>query len=687
MFTILQSVLMGTSAANIARVVLYMVSLCMFMQTSDQVQGHVIKCLVEISLRHFTSTYALVVSYNSPQLQEDRSAVSRKQSYNRKNTFYLETDFVDKLLHDLQESEKWSLLVYEYMTMMNENMPQNKHGSYIIISMQHHHLMVVQDISAQVKKLRNEWDWNPRAKFVISVTNAQESSTKHLAAGIFAELWKWRIINAIVLSLALGPYNTTNTLPDVEVYTWLPYHPPGRCCNIRDAAVLDRWVTDERGNGNFLHNTSLFPEKVPKDLQGCPIIASVFELQPAVMSKRDKTRGSVPRHAVFNEGIEIRLLQEFAKSSNMSIEYTEPSPDELWGVPLENGSWSGTSGQLIQGLVDVAMDFYFYRCDIIKEVECLTPHLIDKVRWYVPCATPYSGWMSLIRVFTLSFWLGFLASYFIVTIAMWQMAKISNRMFVQSIKYQAYTNLTKCLINFWAVILGESVPNKPPQEPVIRAVFLIWISYCLAVNTVYQTYLTTFLVHPGLEHQIGSEDEVFNSGMEYGIPSTIATVITDLMGYHYRNLLYCDDHKTCQNRVAFKRDFSYIYSTLSMEFIIAARYMDANGKQLICSFEEIISSQLITIPVPKGYAMLDRFNKIILHLLQGGFIDQWFRDIKYTIFLSSTAETTLLTGEYIKLSLLHMQSALYILLLGIILSFIVFLIEVLFYRNMHPIHS
>jgi hypothetical protein len=85
--------------------------------------------------------------------------------------------------------------------------------------------------------------------------------------------------------------------------------------------------------------------------------------------------------------------------------------------------------------------------------------------------------------------------------------------------------------------------------------------------------------------------------------------------------------------------------------------------------------------------MLDRFNKIILHLLQAGIIDQWFRDIKYTTFLSSTAETTLSREEYIKLSLLHMQSAVYILLLGVILSLIVFLSEILFCRNLRSLHS
>jgi hypothetical protein len=244
----------------------------------------------------------------------------------------------------------------------------------------------------------------------------------------------------------------------------------------------------------------------------------------------------------------------------------------------------------------------------------------------------------------------------------------------------------KCLINFWSIILGESAPNNPPEKPVIRVVFLIWVLYCLAINTVYQTYLTSFLVDPGLQHQISSDEEVINSGMDYGVPSAIAVVIPYVTNYRYRHLMQCDDHKACQNRIAFKRDFSYIYSTLSMEFIIAARYTDANGKHLICSFEEIILSQLITMPVPKGYVLLDRFNSIILHLLQAGIIEQWFKDIKYTTSLSSRVETELLSGEYIKLSLLHMQSAVYILLLGLFLSFAVFLLEMFPCRNLRFLH-
>jgi hypothetical protein len=94
------------------------------------------------------------------------------------------------------------------------------------------------------------------------------------------------------------------------------------------------------------------------------------------------------------------------------------------------------------------------------------------------------------------------------------------------------------------------------------------------------------------------------------------------------------------------------------------------------------SSQLITILVLKGNVMLDRFHNVILHLLQVGILDQWFRDIKkYTMFLSTAAQTSLPIREFVKLNLLHMHSAVYILLLGLFLSFIAFHSEILFCRN------
>jgi len=56
--------------------------------------------------------------------------------------------------------------------------------------------------------------------------------------------------------------------------------------------------------------------------------------------------------------------------------------------------------------------------------------------------------------------------------------------------------MTKSLTCAWAVIVGVTAPDLPHKASV-RAVFLAWLFFSLAVNTLLQTFLTTFLTRSG----------------------------------------------------------------------------------------------------------------------------------------------------------------------------------------------
>jgi hypothetical protein len=81
------------------------------------------------------------------------------------------------------------------------------------------------------------------------------------------------------------------------------------------------------------------------------------------------------------------------------------------------------------------------------------------------------------------------------------------------------------------------------------------------------------------------------------------------------------------------------------------------------------------IPVPKGNPMLDAYNKVIRLVHQAGLIEKWWKDLKYIATLSSAKDFNLPVGEYIKLTLEHLQSAFYFLFLGYGMSVISFLSE------------
>jgi hypothetical protein len=570
-------------------------------------------------------------------------------------------------MKEIHETEKCSFLVLVSGKKDRELQTQTaKHGSYILFVKKIQ--FALRDIKLQMTKLKTYPGWNPRAKYIVIILQPGMTANETIIQDILSELWHSNVINAVVLS--------QTSAEDLNIYTWFPYHPPGRCGDVTDVILLDSWIIEEEGRGRFLHNTPLFPEKIPRDMFGCPFMVSTFEYEPYMMKRKDSST------VEYEDGLDLRLIGVLEEAINMTLVLRAPPADGgRWGFLLENGTWVGVTAEMMRGYSDLALVGWFYRCHIINEIECSFPYITDEARWYVPCAQPFPRWMSLTRVFKSSLWLGFLTAYIIVALVMWQVVKTSNSISTEPIENQAYTSLVKCLLNFWAIILEESASNNPPHVVVIRAVFLGWVLYCWAVNTVYQTYLTSFLIDPGLQHQLSSEEEILNSGIAYGIPTTMVSILPGLSDDRYRHKLRCDDVEVCQRRLATERDLALFFTKYNNEYMAALKYMDSDGRPLVCQFEGSYYRQYVVIPVPKGNPMLAAYNTVIRRVHQAGLIEKWWKSLKYAATLTSAKDFNLPVGEYIKLTLEHLQSAFYFLFLGYALAILCFLSEKTCFRK------
>ncbi|KAJ9598400.1 hypothetical protein L9F63_010922 [Diploptera punctata] len=615
-------------------------------------------CLQEIAHRHLYQEKSIGISYSVNNDNEKRICKGEDifQNIVETNVECVHETVIEKLVF----SQHWRLQLFELNNnTIVMNVPERKLGAYIILS-ENGEADLVDDIKDQVVMLKKDKAWNPRAKFTILLTRNYEG--RHLknllAEAIFTELWKLKIVNIILL---IHSFNFPADDMDINIYSWFPYDPPGRCGDIREAVLLDRCIIE----GNYVYfseNATLFPSKSRKDLHGCPLRVSTFELGPMSLNKMDYEDGVYE----FQDGIEVQLLKALAKSMNMSVLYM-PRPDEsLWGIELPNGTWTGIT----------ATANIWYKCHIVHELECLTSHILDPVKWFVPCAQPFPRWSSLTRVFKPSLWLGFVAAYIIVAYIMHLVVVLSAKLSAENPDNYAFHGKVKVFLNFWAVILEESASNNPPNKFSIRAVFLAWVLYCWAVNNVYQTFLTSFLVDPGLEHQISSEDELLTSReVRYGFDADTLAVISGLADDRYKHRIICTTFQDCRVRLVTTNRFAFAFGRVTTEYETAAKYMDGNGNPLICQFDAVIANQLTSMTVRKGYPLLNFFNIIIRRVLEAGLIEKWFDDIKYTATLISARDFNLPPGEYIKLSLEHLQSAFYFLFLGFVLSLISFITE------------
>jgi hypothetical protein len=257
-------------------------------QVSGDRQSHLVLCLHDIALRHFTPELTWVFSYKYVSPQRESSMMSQREDIHDQAT--RQDDIIDSILEDFNQFNQPIIVVYNHGHEDNviKQESKDKYGTYILLYQTGD---VLQDIRSQLNRLKCNSAWNARAKFVVAIMQAADSPPQNRAQvetenkEIFAEFWKHNIVEVTLLQSAHsfeGNVPVNRGSPAIEVYTWFPYSASGHCAKVTDVVLLDTWVT-KNNTGHFLCNNNLFPTKIPKYLPGCPIRISTFESEPAVM--------------------------------------------------------------------------------------------------------------------------------------------------------------------------------------------------------------------------------------------------------------------------------------------------------------------------------------------------------------------------------------------------------------------
>jgi hypothetical protein len=136
-----------------------------------------------------------------------------------------------------------------------------------------------------------------------------------------------------------------------------------------------------------------------------------------------------------------------------------------------------------------------------------------------------------------------------------------------------------------------------------------------------------------------------------------------------------------QSRVA-EGTLAFLYNKFPVEYNIALKYKDANGVSSICKIkEDHLNFNLVTMHVPKGFPLKPKYDKVLLALNQAGIVNWWMENVKYTASLEGARKFGSSRGEYIVLTMKHLQSAFYFLLIGYALSVLLFFIELSYYHH------
>lgn len=608
---------------------------------------HHIACIKTISDGFFQTQSAVVLFVPSQSTHKDMlHTLSSKH-----------TDTIDLLLHRLHHSIQWSIVVSRAGCITGPFYNYDKHGSYI--------LWASVEIGTQLRQLKSYGNsWNPHARFLL-VWDGSIVDTRRQMKESLEQMISWNILNVIILV----PSNSGEY--ELDVYTWFPYQQhSGDCGKFVDVVLLDKWIT--KSGGYFSKNVSLYQQKIPRDLGGCPLIAATVPLEPHVISDQYKHGTSYTR------GLDVRIFLYITQIMNVSATFTPLTP-ELWGQKLENGSWTGIFGEVFYNRADVAFSSTMLTIAKFRYLDFTIPYGTAHYVWVVPCAKPYPPWSSISRVFSTEVWLLVFVFVIVVAIVMLCLSAFTAKF---SHEVKIYKTMCGCLSNAWAVLLGISVGKMPTTIP-LRIFFIFWVSYSLAINTVFQTFVTTYLVNPGLRKQINSVKSLLDSGIDYGFHPDMDAFLTDETNLILTKILKqrkpCSNVVSCLQRVAEKCDFATILSSDSVHYMNTFKFLDHSGKGLLCTVKDSAFTAYKTFYLPKGSIHQHTFNKLIEVANEAGLVNYWWKETLITSKIrAGSVKRHTLQDDYFVFLLTHLQGAFYLLMLGHCISSVCFVAELIF---------
>jgi hypothetical protein len=590
-------------------------------------------------------------------------------------------DIQEALLEKLHQYEKWPFLVYGLPGGIKRE-EQHKHGGYIIFIQA---VKVAEQVRSQLTQLKTTAGWNSGAYFVIVVMSDLDHLFGNvLAEDILTEFWNEKIINTAVLlpasdsskirfKVSTEGVESMELVALLEVYAFFPYQTTNKCGNVIHASLLDYWVRDDSVEGRFLRNVALFTSKIPANLQGCTLSVSALELETVIVNRK----------SAYDDGLEMILLNTILSHMNVSAVFLpQPPNNEKWGRYLSNGSWDGIIGSVAKRKSDIAIGgIVVYSTRIAESVDVTSSYFQHGLYWYIPCAKALPYTMTITRVFTAAVWLRIVLIYIIVSALMWYFNKFASKS--SDLSKNIQQAFITCLLNLWAVMLGISASLHISNFATIRMLYILWIFYSLALNTVYQAFLTTYLVDPGFKKLISTEEELIQSGLELGI-NPYFEASEDTFRSRYPNTIPCPDTVKCLRRLAEKGDLAVLSPYLLGEYMGTFNFSDSNGNPAYCRLDEQFATVNMVMLMQKGDPLLHYFNKVILSVLEAGLFDHWWSDLKHNAILSSN-KTFLTTPsmEFKTLTKYHLQSCFYTQCLGHVLSLGVFVCEVItqFYKR------
>jgi hypothetical protein len=318
---------------------------------------------------------------------------------------------------------------------------------------------------------------------------------------------------------------------------------------------------------------------------------------------------------------------------------------------------------------------------LTSSFDATIPYTFSNMKMLVPCPKAIPGTEKVLETFSLTVWLTIGLVLLLTTVVFW----CAGNVFYPSVcnETHTYQSLSDCFHNVWSVFVAVSVPRQP-RSSTLRVLFFLYVCFCFAISTVFQAFFVSYLVEPKYERKLKTLDELQESDVVYGYHQ-ITHYFQSSMSYpEFVNFLEhkklkedCSNIRKCIERMTTKRDIASIIPPFFALYVAREMGIVDFGK-IVCSLEgDIISGGGIFL-FKKGNPLLDRFNILMRRYLEAGLLESHWQELQHRASLRGGGRLREAAGDvFFAFSISHIMPAFVVLLLGTVLSSVVFIGELI----------
>ncbi|XP_023952570.2 uncharacterized protein LOC112056379 [Bicyclus anynana] len=395
------------------------------------------------------------------------------------------------------------------------------------------------------------------------------------------------------------------------------------------------------------------------NMYGCPLIVSTF-FQPPYMYITD----GMP------SGADGDLLKIIIQALNATLVIKTPSRGDGWGNLDENGTWVGCLGDLYFDLANISMASAAITHARYTSFELSIFYYTTTIVWITHPPTLEPSSYKLLRPFKVDARIALGLSFLFVVI----LALFFRTNFCTSLCHiiNAGRLPDSVIFSAWKMCMGQAVTVVPLKMTTLYLI-LFWIWYCFLVRTFYQVHLINSLKTDVYSQELLTIEDAIAEGYSFGGGPALREYYVD-SPLVYRNWEGRDSSEYKMILLNISQGMKYV---LAVNVAMVRKFLRKPGSKLQILPQTVICSP-IGIFLKKYSPLTEVINRKLTHLFEFGFPEKIFKNNTDSGYVEKP------TDENKPIKLIHFTGCYILLLVGWVLSFILFLIELYVNRQRKP---